>query len=146
MTSRSTIQATTNALKRMSPWLSAAFLTTSISDDRRYLTRRVPHPSWFCLGGISLGLLCRSRCDHDYADQHQQCSEDGACADSLAAEEVAHQHRHHWIHIRVGAHFGWRFVMDQPDVGGEAHDRPGDDQVQQREPRLAGDRLHMEAR
>jgi len=43
-------------------------------------------------------------------------------------------HRYHWIDIRVGANLGRRFMVKEPDISGEAYDRAGHDQVDEREP------------
>ena len=84
-------------------------------------------------------LTCRRRGDHHHADQNEQSSQNRSQAKRFAAQEISHQHGHHRIHVRVGADFCRRFMMNQPDVGGERDDRAGDDQVEQREPRSARD-------
>src|ERR1700722_14272880 len=69
--------------------------------------------------------------DDDHADQNAERAENGAGGQLFPAEKISYQHSHDGIDVRVGAHLGRRFVMQQPDVSGEADDGAGDDQVQQ---------------
>ena len=72
--------------------------------------------------------------DYDDAYQDEEGAEDGAGAEGLAAEEIADEDGHHGVDVGVGADLCWRFVMNEPDVGGEADDRAGDDEISQRPP------------
>ena len=88
---------------------------------------------------ISLRECCRPllsrRCNHDDADQHEQCPEDRSQTDLLAAQEISNHHRHHRVHVRVGPDFRRRLMMNQPHVRGKPDDRARHNQVQQRKPR-----------
>src|SRR5580692_9587620 len=84
-------------------------------------------------------LFGRHGGDDDYADQNAERAENGAGGQLFPAEEISYQHGHDGIDVSVGADLGRRFMMKQPDVGGEADDGAGDDQVQQGKPDGARD-------
>src|SRR5271156_110932 len=85
------------------------------------------------------GFFGRHGGDDDYADQNAERAENGAGGQLFPAQEISYQHGHDGVDVGVSAHLGGRFVMQQPDVGGEADDGAGDDQVQQGEPDRARD-------
>ena len=79
--------------------------------------------------------------DHDHADEHQQRSDQGSRTDGLASKEIADDHGHYRVDISVRANLRRRFMMDEPDIGGKPHDGAGYDQVGERVPGAARDRL-----
>src|ERR1700722_16027126 len=85
--------------------------------------------------GCRYRLLRSRRCDHHYADQNEQSPKERSQTKGFATEEISKQHGHDRIDVSVGPDFCWRFMMDQPHVGGEPDDGARDDQVKQGEPR-----------
>lgn len=68
------------------------------------------------------GFLHAHGCDHDHADQYTHGTQDRSQAEGFAGEEISEQHGHYRIYIRVGPDLGGRFVMNEPDVGGDGDD------------------------
>ena len=89
--------------------------------SRCIFDRQSRHGAWRTRGGYG-----------DNADEDETGPEDGAKSKAFAAKEIAEDDGYHGIHVSVGADLGRRFMMDQPDVGGEGDERAGDNQVEQR--------------
>jgi hypothetical protein len=67
-------------------------------------------------------------------NKHEECSQDGPSTERFPAQEISDKNCDSWIHVRVGAYFGWGLVVNEPDIGGECDDRAGNYQVGQCEP------------
>ena len=70
--------------------------------------------------------------DQHHADQDHRHRAEVVRGERFAADQRADQHRERRIDVGVAGGERGPHVVQQPDVGGEAEDRTGDDQIQQR--------------
>ena len=97
------------------------------------------------LAGASLGFEARAVVMTMTLSRMNRDPEHGAQVDAFAAEKVSEEYRDDGVDVRVGAYACGRLVVDEPEVGGEADDGSGDDEVEERDPGSARDCLRVEA-
>src|ERR1700728_4110596 len=88
-------------------------------------------------------FLCPRRSDDEDANKNTKSSENGSQAERFAAQKISDQYGYNRIHVGIGADLCRRFMMDEPQIGSEADDGAEDDEVEQREPGVAGDSRGM---
>src|SRR5579863_123938 len=87
--------------------------------------------------GCRCRLLCGSCRNRHNADQHEQSAQKGPRTQRLTRREISDKDGDDRIHVCVRSDLGYRFVVNQPNIGRKPDDRAEDNQIQQREPSSA---------